>query len=54
MAVLSLNCVHSSVNEYYGDEVDYDRKQAVRLRKFTAVNVRIINELNVSAPACPT
>ena len=54
MAVLSLNCVHSSVNEYYGDEVDYDRKQCAQPRKFTAVNVRIINELKVSVPPCPT
>lgn len=46
--------MHSSVNEYYGDEVDYDRKQSAQLWKFTAVNVRIINELKVSVPGCPT
>lgn len=31
-----------------GYEVDYDRKQSAQLWKFTAVNVRIINELKVS------
>lgn len=51
--VLCLICMHCSFHEHYGDEAHNGGKQSAPLRKFAALNVRIINELRVSVPACP-
>lgn len=52
VAVLSLICIPPFMKSEY--EVDYERRQRVRLWKFTAVNVRVINELKESTPTRPT